>query len=150
MPTKRNFKNRGEGTYDRTGRFLKFVSRHLILNKTKNRSFEVLNSLKLLKMSKISRKLLIIVSMVLILGTIFAIPLFAETQDELKEIFVTREEWDKWINVDGYSDASTKMGMSEYLDRIENLNQVRLQTKVLEEYLRRGLKLPTEESITTP
>ena len=49
MPTKRNFKNRGAGTYDKTGRFLKFVSRHLILNKTKNRSFKVLNSLKIAK-----------------------------------------------------------------------------------------------------
>ena len=76
--------------------------------------------------------------------------MFAETQDELKQIFVTREEWDKWINVDGYSDASTKMGMSVYLDRIENLNQVRVQTKVQEEYIRRGLKLESEESSTSP
>ena len=84
--------------------------------------------------------------MVLILGTIFAIPLFAETQDELKEIFVTREEWDKWINVDGYSDATSVIGMSRYLESIENINQVRLQEMVKEEYIKRGLKIPTEES----
>ena len=88
--------------------------------------------------------------MVLILGTIFAIPLFAETQDELKQIFVTREEWDKWLNVDGYSDATSVVGMSQYLNQIENINQVKVQEKVKAEYLRRGLKLPTEESTTTP
>ena len=82
------------------------------------------------------------------MGIIFAIPMFAETQDELKQIFVTREEWDKWLNVDGYSDATSVMGMSVYLDRIENINQVRVQTKVLEEYLRRGLKPPEESTIT--
>ena len=87
--------------------------------------------------------------MVLILGTFFVIPLFAETQDELKEIFVTREEWDKWINVDGYSDASTKIGMSRYLESIEINAQSRVQVKVKEEYLRRGLKIPTEESSGT-
>ena len=87
--------------------------------------------------------------MVLILGTIFAIPLFAETQDELKQIFVTREEWNKWINVDGYSDATSVMGMSEYLNRMEIDAQSKVQVKTNEEYLRRGLKLPTEESTTT-
>ena len=97
-------------------------------------------------MKSLTRKILIIVSMVLILGTIFAIPLFAETQDELKEIFVTREEWDRWINVDGYSDATSVIGMSRYLESIENINQVRLQEMVKEEYIKRGLKIPTEES----
>ena len=101
-------------------------------------------------MKSLTRKILIILSMVLILGTIFAIPMFAETQDELKQVFVTREEWDRWINVDGYSDASTKIGMSRYLESIENINQVRVQEKVKAEYLRRGLKIPTEESSTTP
>ena len=99
-------------------------------------------------MSKTSRKFLIIVSMVLILGTIFAIPLFAETQDELKQVFVTREEWDKWINVDGITVGGITMGMSVYLESIENINQVRLQSIVQEEYLRRGLKKPLEESST--
>ena len=88
--------------------------------------------------------------MVLILGTIFAIPMFAETQDELKEIFVTREEWDKWINVDGYSDATSVVGMSVYLKDIENLNQVRVQEMVKAEFIKRGLKVPTESSATTP
>ena len=88
--------------------------------------------------------------MVLILGTIFAIPMFAETQDELKQIFVTREEWDKWINVDGITLGGTTMGMSEYLNRMEVDAQSRVQVKTNEEYLRRGLKIPTEESSTTP
>ena len=87
--------------------------------------------------------------MVLILGTIFAIPMFAETQDELKQIFVTREEWDKWINVDGITVDGTTMGMSEYLKNIEINNQSRVQEMVKAEYLRRGLKIPTEESSET-
>ena len=71
--------------------------------------------------------------------------MFAETQDELKQIFVTRDEWDKWINVDGYSDASTKMGMSQYLESIEKINQVRVQTMARDEFLKRGLRLPDEK-----
>ena len=101
-------------------------------------------------MKSLTRKILIILSMVLILGTIFAIPMFAETQDELKQIFVTREEWDKWINVDGITVAGTAMGMRVYLNRIEVDAQSRVQDKVKQDYLRRGLKLPTEESTTTP
>ena len=101
-------------------------------------------------MNKISRKILIILSLVLILGIVFAIPLFAETQDELKQIFVTREEWDKWINVDGITLGGTTMGMSQYLNRMEVDAQSRVQVKTNEEYLRRGLKLPTDESTTTP
>ena len=101
-------------------------------------------------MSKNSRKIHIILSLVLILGIFLSIPMFAETQDELKQIFVTREEWNKWINVDGYSDATSVMGMSEYLKDIENLNQVRLQEMVKNEFIKRGLKVPTESSGTTP
>ena len=100
-------------------------------------------------MNNLTRKILIIVSMVLILGTIFAIPLFAETQDELKQIFVTREEWNKWINVDGYSDATLVVGMSEYLNDMENRQQVRVQEMVEYEFKKRGLKVPTEESSST-
>ena len=88
--------------------------------------------------------------MVLILGTIFAIPMFAETQDELKQIFVTREEWDKWINVDGITLGGTTMGMSEYLRNMENKQQVRVQEIVKNEFIKRGLKVPTESSGTTP
>ena len=84
----------------------------------------------------------------LILGIFFAIPLFAETQDELKQVFVTRDEWDKWLNVDGYSDATSVVGMSVYLERIENLNQVKVQEMVKEEFIKRGLKVPTESSET--
>ena len=102
-------------------------------------------------MKSLTRKILIILSMVLMLGTFFAIPLFAETQDELKQIFVTREEWDKWINVDGYSDASTVMGMSEYLNNMmEYKQQVRVQEMVENEFIKRGLKLPVEGSSITP
>ena len=101
-------------------------------------------------MNMIGKKICIILGLVLILGIFLSIPMFAETQEELKQIFVTRDEWDKWLNVDGYSDASTKIGMSQYLNQIENINQVKVQEKVKVEYLRRGLKLPTEESTTTP
>ena len=87
--------------------------------------------------------------MVLILGTFFAIPLFAETQDELKQIFVTREEWDKWINVDGYSDATSVVGMSRYLNDMEIQQQSRVQKMVKAEFMKRGLKVPTEESSST-
>ena len=101
-------------------------------------------------MNKISKKICIILGLVLILGIFLSIPMFAETQDELKQIFVTREEWDKWINVDGITVDGTAMGMSEYLNRIEVDAQSRVQVKTKEEYLRRGLKIPTEESSTTP
>ena len=101
-------------------------------------------------MNKISKKICIILGLVLILGIFLSIPMFAETQDELKQIFVTREEWDKWINVDGITLGETTMGMSEYLGRMEVDAQSRVQVKTIEEYLRRGLKLPTEESTTTP
>ena len=100
-------------------------------------------------MNKISSKILIILGLVLILGIIFAIPLFAETQDELKQIFVTREEWDKWINVDGYSDATSVVGMSEYLKNVEINNQSRVQEMVKVEFIKRGLKVPTESSDTS-
>ena len=86
----------------------------------------------------------------LILGIFLSFPMFAETQDELKQIFVTREEWDKWLNVDGYSDATSVIGMSEYLNKIENLNQVKVQEKVKAEYIRRGLKMSSEDSSVEP
>ena len=99
-----------------------------------------------LDLNKISRKILIILSLVLILGIFLSIPMFAETQDELKQVFVTREEWDKWLNVNGYSDATSVVGMSKYLESIEIINQVKLQEMVKAEFIKRGLKIPIEES----
>ena len=92
-------------------------------------------------MKSISKKVLIIVLSILIMGLIAAIPGFAETQEELKSIFVTREEVDVWINGNG---AST--GISEVLANLEINMQEQVQAKVKVEMSRRGIKDAAETS----
>ena len=52
-------------------------------------------------MNKNTKKMFIILGSVLALGLITIMPGFAETQEELAKIFVTRDEWIKWLKTDG-------------------------------------------------
>lgn len=82
-----------------------------------------------------------IVGLVSVLGLIFALPGFAETQDELKKIFLTREEFEKWAH--GDADVT---GFSEYLETLEIKKQEEIQSIVHIEMSKRELNTPTEES----
>lgn len=94
-------------------------------------------------MSKLTKKVLIIIASVIVMGLIAAIPGFAETQEELKQIFVTRDEINVWINGSG---AST--GISQVLASLELNMQQQVQSKVKIEMSRRGIKDKAES--TTP
>lgn len=103
-------------------------------------------------MNKNTKKMFVILGLVLTLGLITIIPGFAETQEELAKIFVTREEWKNWIeksavastqyatdkagyvligadgkpliatNSDGTPKEPSVVGMSEYLNNLEANN----------------------------
>ncbi len=94
-------------------------------------------------MNKITKKVLIILAIVLIMGIIAAIPGFAETQEELKQIFVTREEVNLWINGSG-----DQTGISEALASLEQNMQQQVQSKVKVEMKKRGIKDNAETSAT--
>lgn len=84
---------------------------------------------------KLWKKVLIIIAIVLAMGIIAAMPGFAETQDELKQRFVTREEINLWINGSGES-----TGISEVLASMEINMQQKVQEKVKVEMKKRGIK----------
>lgn len=86
-------------------------------------------------MKSLTKKVLIIILSVLIMGALAAIPGFAETQEELKQIFVTRDEINLWINGSGSS-----TGISEVLANLEVNMQQQVQSKVKIEMSRRGIK----------
>ena len=96
-------------------------------------------------MSGLTKKVLIIIALVLALGIIAAMPGFAETQDELKAIFVTREEVNLWINGSG-----TSTGISEALASLEQKMQEQVQSKVKEEIKKRGIKDNAETTVVSP
>jgi spore coat polysaccharide biosynthesis predicted glycosyltransferase SpsG len=50
-------------------------------------------------MKNLTKKVLIIIASVIVMGLMAAIPGFAETQEELKQIFVTRDEINLWIKL---------------------------------------------------
>ena len=90
-------------------------------------------------MKNLTKKVLIIITIVLIMGLIAAIPGFAETQEELKQIFVTRDEVNFWINGSGDS-----TGISEVLANLEINMQEQVQARVKIEMSIRGIKDKTE------
>lgn len=92
-------------------------------------------------MKSITKKVLIIILSVLIMGALAAIPGFAETQEELKQIFVTRDEINLWINGD-----ATSTGMSEILANLEVNMQQQVQSRVKYEMSIRGIKDNAETS----
>lgn len=59
-------------------------------------------------MKGLSKKLLAIVACVLIVGVVAILPGFAETQDQLKQVFVTRKDVGKWVKY-----AESKMEWAE-------------------------------------
>lgn len=93
-------------------------------------------------MKSLTKKVLIIIVSVIIMGLIAAIPGFAETQEELKQIFVTRDEINLWINGSGSS-----TGISEILANLEVNMQQQVQSKVKIEMSRRGIKDKTETTV---
>ena len=95
-------------------------------------------------MNSLTKKVLIIILSVLIMGALTAIPGFAETQEELKQIFVTRDEINLWINGD-----ATSTGMSELLANMEVSMQQQVQSRVKYEMSIRGIKDNAETSATT-
>lgn len=78
------------------------------------------------------------------MGLISAIPGFAETQEELKQIFVTRDEINLWINGD-----ATSTGMSEILANLEINMQQQVQSRVKYEMSIREIKDKTESTAAT-
>ena len=93
-------------------------------------------------MNDLTKKIVLIVTLVLIIGIISVMPGFAETQEELRQIFVTRDEVKLWINGSG---AST--GISEVLASLEVNMQEQVQSKVKEEMSKRGIKDKTETTV---
>ena len=96
-------------------------------------------------MKSLTKKVLIIILSVLIMGALAAIPGFAETQEELKQIFVTRDEVNLWINGNG-----SQTGISEVLANLEVNMQQQVQSKVKREMSKRGIKDKAETTTTAP
>ena len=59
-------------------------------------------------MKGLSKKIIAIIACALLVGVIAALPGFAETQEQLKGVFVTRAEVGKWVKY-----ASEKMEWAE-------------------------------------
>ena len=95
-------------------------------------------------MKSLTKKVLIIIASVILMGLISAIPGFAETQEELKQIFVTRDEINLWINGD-----ATSTGMSEILANLEINMQQQVQSRVKYEMSIREIKDKTESTAAT-
>lgn len=71
----------------------------------------------------------IIVALVLVLALLFTLPGIAEpVQDELKRIFLTREEYSTWATE-----------VSKVLETLEASGQVKVQAIVEKEMTRRGI-----------
>lgn len=92
-------------------------------------------------MKSLTKKILIIIVSVVLMGLLVAMPGFAERLEELKQLFVTREEVDKWIHGDG-----EETGISEVLVNLELNMQEQVQSKVKVEMARRGIKDKAESS----
>lgn len=88
-----------------------------------------------MNVKKITISLIVII---ISMAVLFAIPGFAETYDDLKEKFVTREEWNAWINGSG---AST--GISQVIKDMELNMQVEVQNKTKQAMIDRNMKLPS-------
>ena len=96
-------------------------------------------------MSKITKKMLIILGTVLALGLITVIPGFAETQEELSKIFVTRDEWNKWFNgggntIEAGGTTETITGISQVLESLEENMMTRVKNLTIYEMTRRGME----------
>ncbi|MBQ2205479.1 MAG: hypothetical protein II411_06275 [Lachnospiraceae bacterium] len=92
-------------------------------------------------MKELTKKVLVMIAVVILLGIIAAIPGFAETQEELKQIFVTRQEVDIWLNGSG-----AQTGIRSVLESLEMKMQETVQSKVKIEMSIRGIKDKADES----
>lgn len=101
-------------------------------------------------MKELYRKVLTIILAITVMAILFALPGFAETQDELKDRFVTRASWSEWIHSNcGLSEATDTshhpIGMSEYLEGIESVKFRSIYSRVGTEMSLRGMKLKETE-----
>jgi len=92
-------------------------------------------------MKELTKKVLVMIAVVILLGIIAAIPGFAETQEELKQIFVTRQEVYIWLNGSG-----AQTGIRSVLESLEMKMQETVQSKVKIEMSIRGIKDKADES----
>ena len=92
-------------------------------------------------MKELTKKVLVMIAVVILLGIIAVIPGFAETQEELKQIFVTRQEVDIWLNGSG-----AQTGIRSVLESLEMKMQETVQSKVKIEMSIRGIKDKADES----
>lgn len=88
-----------------------------------------------MSVKKITISLIVII---VTMAVVFVMPGFAETYDSLKEKFVTREEWDLWINGSGSS-----TGISEVIRDMEQKMQIEVQEKTKQAMIERDIKLPS-------
>lgn len=96
-------------------------------------------------MSSLTKKVLIIIALVLLLGILASIPGFAETQEELRQIFVTRDEVNAWINGSGSS-----TGISQALASLEKNVEEQVYSRVKVEMKKREIKDPNETTTESP
>ena len=92
-------------------------------------------------MKELTKKVLVMIAVVILLGIIAVIPGFAETQEELKQICVTRQEVDIWLNGSG-----AQTGIRSVLESLEMKMQETVQSKVKIEMSIRGIKDKADES----
>lgn len=87
------------------------------------------------------KRVLIIASLVMALALSFVA--FSYTMDELKQVFVTRDEFDIWANSDcGVTNTSGQpIGMSEYLASVE-------QNKIMSVNLEAGYQMFRREILS--
>lgn len=101
-------------------------------------------------MKELYRKVLTIILAISVMAILFALPGFAETQEELKDRFVTRASWSEWIHsncgVPEATDTSNRpIGMSEYLEGIESAKFRSIYSRVGTEMSLRGMKLQSSD-----
>ena len=92
-------------------------------------------------MKELRKKVSTIIFTILVLAVLFALPGFAETQDELKAKFVTRASWSEWVN-----GVNGQTGFSALLESMEQKKVESVYNRVEYEMSIRGMKLRTEES----
>lgn len=96
-------------------------------------------------MKGLYKKVFTIILTISVLAILFALPGFAETQDELKAKFVTRASWSEWIN-----GANGQTGFSEFLANVEQIKVESVYNRVEYEMSVRGMKFNSESSGSTP
>lgn len=97
-------------------------------------------------MKSLKKTVVMIILSALVFGAITCIPGFAETQEELKNIFVTREEFFTWAYGTNAAGEDVTTGMSEILRDLEENMMEKIKRTVENEMIKRGLTTPTEES----